>query len=169
MDTPHSPRPGLLTTAIVILWIQGAAAVLGGLYGLAYGLGGGITPSGTAPGEPVPDEVAASQLIVGIVFAAVFAAIAVVLMSDAVALTKRQPGSYALLMVVEGLIGLIGVPMILFGTGLIQVPLAVLVMVGVLTKGSKDWLAGRTEPLPGGPATPAPPEPSQETERRPQE
>lgn len=153
MDTPHSPRPGLLTTAIVILWIQGAAAVLCGLYGLVHGLGGGITPSGAAPGEPVPDEVAEVQLIVGLVFAAVFAAIAVVLMSDAVALTRRRPGPYVLLMVVEGLIGLVGVPMILFGTGLIQVPLAVLVMVGVLTKSSKDWLTGGTEPVPGGPAT----------------
>lgn len=166
MDTSINPRPGLLTTAIVILWIQGASAVVCALFGLASGFGGGVYAGMAVPDEPVPDSVTATRLVVGLFFAALFTAIAVVLMTDAVALARQQPGPYVMLLVVESLIGLVGVPMILFGTGLIQVPLAVLVMVGVLTKRSKDWLAGEPRPVADEPPAPAPPAPGLGTEPR---
>ncbi|MBE1878326.1 hypothetical protein [Myceligenerans pegani] len=168
MDTSLNRRPGLLTTAIVILWIQGASSVVCGLFGLASGFGGGVYAG--MPEEPVPDEVAASRLVAGLLFAAVFAGIAIVLMTDAVALARRQPGPYVMLLVVESLIGLVGVPMIImFGTGLIQVPLAVLVMVGVLSKRSKDWLAGEPRPVADERAPAPPPAAGPENEPRPQE
>ena len=103
MDTSLNTRPGLLTTAIVILWIQGATAVVCGLFGLASGFGGGVYASddvrhGFNPGPP-----------------------------------RR------------------------------------LVMVGVLTKRSRDWLAGEPRPVADERAAPAPPATGLETEPRSQE
>ena len=169
MDTSLNTRPGLLTTAIVILWIQGATAVVCGLFGLASGFGGGVYASMVVPDGPVPDAGAAARLVVGLLFAALFATIAVVLMTDAVALARRQPGPYVMLLAVESLVGLVGAPMMMFGTGLIQVLLAVLVMVGVLTKRSRDWLAGEPRPVADERAAPAPPATGLETEPRSQE